>query len=62
MTDLARTIDDAFEDRESVGPSTQGAVRAAVALNQLAGIVRAGAGSALAEGHGVLTRPSDTLT
>jgi 2,3,4,5-tetrahydropyridine-2,6-dicarboxylate N-succinyltransferase len=30
MTDLARTIDHSFEARDSVGPSTQGAVRAAV--------------------------------
>jgi 2,3,4,5-tetrahydropyridine-2-carboxylate N-succinyltransferase len=30
MTDLARTIDDAFESRESISPSTQGAARAAV--------------------------------
>ena len=30
MSDLARTIDDAFEARENIGPSTQGAVRAAV--------------------------------
>jgi 2,3,4,5-tetrahydropyridine-2-carboxylate N-succinyltransferase len=30
MADLARTIDDAFEARESIGPSTQGSVRAAV--------------------------------
>ncbi len=30
MTDLARTIDEAFQARESIGPSTQGSVRAAV--------------------------------
>src|SRR5579884_229299 len=30
MADLARTIDEAFESRESIGPSTQGPVRAAV--------------------------------
>jgi 2,3,4,5-tetrahydropyridine-2,6-dicarboxylate N-succinyltransferase len=30
MTDLARTIDEAFEYREGISPSTQGAVRAAV--------------------------------
>jgi 2,3,4,5-tetrahydropyridine-2-carboxylate N-succinyltransferase len=30
MTDLARTIDEAFEKRDGIGPSTQGAVRAAV--------------------------------
>jgi 2,3,4,5-tetrahydropyridine-2,6-dicarboxylate N-succinyltransferase len=30
MTDLARTIDDAFEKRDSIGSSTQGPVRAAV--------------------------------
>src|SRR5690348_2994315 len=30
MTDLARTIDDAFENRDGVGPTTQGGVRAAV--------------------------------
>ena len=30
MVELARTIDDAFEARDSIGPSTQGAVRAAV--------------------------------
>jgi 2,3,4,5-tetrahydropyridine-2-carboxylate N-succinyltransferase len=30
MTDLARTIDDAFEARDGIGPSTQGPVRAAV--------------------------------
>ena len=30
MSDLARTIDQAFESREGIGPSTQGAVREAV--------------------------------
>jgi 2,3,4,5-tetrahydropyridine-2-carboxylate N-succinyltransferase len=30
MTELARTIDDAFEARDGIGPSTQGAVRKAV--------------------------------
>jgi 2,3,4,5-tetrahydropyridine-2-carboxylate N-succinyltransferase len=30
MSDLARTIDQAFEAREGIGPSTQGAVREAV--------------------------------
>ena len=30
MTDLARTIDEAFDAREGIGPSTQGPVRAAV--------------------------------
>src|SRR3954468_7248198 len=30
MSDLARTIDEAFDNREGIGPATQGPVRAAV--------------------------------